>query len=106
MDIEQLKTDVAAPKLSQDKLLAVIVALQNRIAELEELTRAKNPTARVDEPYSIKAEELRKRKAELAKRNAKLKGSKDGSKKLRRGRVTTADKVRWQRELSWSIRLV
>lgn len=92
MDIEQLKTDVGAGKLSLDKLLAVIVAQQKRIAELEELIRAKNPTARVDEPYSVKAEELRKRKAELAKRNAKPKGSK-GSKKLRRGRVTTADKV-------------
>ena len=67
MDIEQLKTDVAAGKLSRDKLLSVIVAQQKRIAELEELIKAKNPTARVDEPYSVKAEELRNRKAELAK---------------------------------------
>jgi len=76
MDIEQLKTDVAAGKLSQDKLLAVIVAQQKRIAELEELIKAKNPTPRVDEPYSVKAEELRKRKAEFAKLNGKRNGAK------------------------------
>jgi transposase len=93
MDIGQLKTDVAAGKLSQDKLLVLIVAQQKRIAELEELIKGKNPTARVDDPYSIKAEELRKRKAKLAKQTAKRKGSKNGSKKIRRGRVTTADKV-------------
>lgn len=93
MDIEQLKTDVAAGKLSQDKLLTVIVAQQKRIAELEELIGSKNPTARVDEPYSVKAEELRKRKVELAKQNANRKGSKKGTKKVKRGRVTTADKV-------------
>lgn len=93
MDIEQLKTDVAAGKLSQDKLLAVIVAQQKRITELEELIKAKNPTPRVDEPYSVKAEELRKRKAELAKLNGKRNGAKNSSKTLPRGRVTTADKV-------------
>lgn len=93
MDIEQLKTDVAAGKLSQDKLLVVIVAQQKRIAELEELIKGKNPTPRVDEPYSVKAEELRKRKAELAKLNGSRNGGKKGSTKLRRGRVTTADKV-------------
>ena len=61
MDIEQLKTDLAAGKLSTEKLLAVIVAQQKRIAELESIIKQKNPTARVDEPYSEKAEELRKR---------------------------------------------
>ena len=52
MDIEQLKADVAAGKLSQDKLLTVIVAQRKRIAELEELVRAKNAAASVDELYS------------------------------------------------------
>jgi hypothetical protein len=92
MDIEQLKTDLAAGKLSTEKLLAVIVAQQKRIAELESIIKQKNPTARVDEPYSEKAEELRKRKAELdKKRKGKHKNQK--GKGLQRGRVTTADKA-------------
>ncbi len=49
MEIEQLKTDVAAGKLSQDKLLVVIVAQPKRIAELEELIKGKHPTPRLDE---------------------------------------------------------
>jgi len=43
-----LTTDVAAGKLSQDKLLAVIVAQQKRVAELEELIKGRNPTPRVE----------------------------------------------------------
>lgn len=90
MDIEQLKTDLAAGTLSTEKLLVVIVTQQKRIAELEAIIKAKNPTARVDESYSVKAEELRKRKAELDKKGKRKRREGKG---LGRGRVTTAEKV-------------
>jgi transposase len=92
MDIEQLKTDFAAGTLSTEKLLAVIVAQQKRIAELEAIVNGRNPTPRVDEAYSTKAEELRKRREELKnKRKAEQKGR--GNPPKQRSRVKTEDKV-------------
>lgn len=82
MDVNELKADAAAGKLSVDRLLAVIVTLQQRIAELEAQLNSKNPTDRLDEPYSEKAEDKRKNRKPPKKPP------------LRRGRVTTADKIK------------
>lgn len=90
MDVQQLKNDVAAGKLSSDRLLLVIEAepkqiaqLKERIAELEQQIKSRNPTERLDQSYSEKAEEKRKSKGKQRKR-----------KPLRRGRISTADKVK------------
>lgn len=92
MDVQQLKADAAAGKLSCDHLIMVIEAQQKqltsqekRIAELEEQIQGKNPTPRLAESYSEKAEQKRKDKGKRKKR--KRKG-------LRRGRLRTADKVK------------
>jgi transposase len=62
---------------------------QQRIAELEQKQNppAGSPTARVDTPYSMRAEEKRQQKG---KKGKKLKLSRKG----RRGRLTTADKIK------------
>jgi len=90
MDVQQLKDDAAAGKLSVEKLLDVIgvqqgliASQQKRIAELESLVKSKNPTERLDQPYSEKAE--LKRQGNAKKRKGKP---------LRRGRVSTADKIK------------
>lgn len=90
MDVEQLKDDAASGKLSLARLIMVIEAqqkqlakLQERIAELEQQIKAKNPTERLEEPYSEKAEQKRKAKGKRTKRRP-----------LRRGRISTADKVK------------
>jgi len=49
MDVEQLKEDAAAGKLSVDRLIMVIEAQQKRIAELEAQAKSKNPTERMDQ---------------------------------------------------------
>jgi len=90
MDVQQLRDDAAAGKLSVEKLLNVISAQQaqisaqrQRIAELEALVKSKNPTARLDAPYSEKAEQKRKGSAKKRKRKPR-----------RRGRISTAEKIK------------
>lgn len=83
MDVRQLRDDLAAGKLSAEKLLDVIAAQQERIAQLEAIIKSKNPTDRLEKSYSEKAEQ--KRKGKTSKRRRKP---------LRRGRVSTADKIR------------
>lgn len=89
MDVQQLKDDATAGKLSVDRLILVIEAQQKRIAELEALIKAKNPTERLDEAYSQNAEQKRKEKEKI-----KGKGGKRKPRPLRRGRISTADKVK------------
>ncbi len=83
MDVEQLRDDATSGKLSVEKLLNVIAAQQERIAELEAILKSPKPTDRLDQAYSEKAEQRRKGKAKKGKR-----------KPLRRGRVSTADKIK------------
>lgn len=96
---EQLKQDVRDGRIDVDRLIDVIVTLQRqleatkqelksakqRIEELEK--KAGTPTAKVDQPYSMRAEEKRQKER---KKNKKRKPSK----KARRGRLTTADKLK------------
>ena len=93
--IEQLKNDVRQGRVDVDRLIDVIVSLQRhleaarqRIEELEK--QAGGPgapsAAKVDQPFSMRAEEKRQRHRD----NNKLKRSRRG----RRGRLSTADKVK------------
>jgi transposase len=84
---EQLKDDVRAGRVSVDRLIDLIFALQQRIAELEkQLAAASSPTVKVDEPYSMKAEEKRQDARRPKKRKAK--------KHRKRGRIATEEKIK------------
>lgn len=101
--LEQLKQDVREGRVGLERLIDVIVVLQRqleaaqrelraaqqRIEELEKKSGGPMPpaTAKVDEPYSMRGEE--KRQQERGKKN-KHKLSRNG----RRGRLTTADKLK------------
>lgn len=92
MDAEQLKQDVREGRVAVERLVDLIgtlqrqlTAAQQRIRELEEKLGG-SPTARLDQPFSLKAEEQRQ---EARGRKAKRKKPKP----LRRGRLATADKL-------------
>ena len=85
MDAEQLKQDVAAGKLSVEQLLNIIVAQQEQIRQLQEQLNTRNPTQRIEQSYSERAEEKRQRANKKKRR---------GKRPLRRGRVSTADKIK------------
>ena len=98
--IEQLKQDVREGRIGVDRLIDVIVTQQRQLeAALQELKAAQQrieelekkaggtATAKVDEPFSMRAEEKRQ---QARRKNKKLKLSKKG----RRGRLTTADKLK------------
>ena len=86
MDVEQLKQDAAAGKVGVEQLIAIIVAQQEQIRKLQEQNESKNPTQRLDESYSERAEEKRQKAAR------RKKSGKKGP--PRRGRLSTADKVK------------
>ena len=97
--IEQLKQDVREGRIGVDRLIDVIgtlqrqlesahrelTAAQQRIEELEKKTGAV-ATAKVDEPFSMRAEEKRQEARHKKKRKPSRKG--------RRGRLTSADKIK------------
>ena len=90
MDVDQLRQDVAEGRVSLDRLVDLIASqqkliekLQKQNAELQEKFDSKNPTQRLDEQYSEKAEEKRQAKGQKRKR----------PKPLRRGRISTAEKI-------------
>jgi transposase len=95
--IDQLKQDLRDGRIDANRLLDVIVTLQRqlqaakqRIEELEKSAKNGGPaapsTAKVEQPFSMRAEEQRQRKR--GKNKHKL------SKKGRRGRLTNADKLK------------
>jgi transposase len=96
--IETLKQDLQAGRISAERLVDLVAdlcpnleAANHRIEELnqrmEELEKqcGGTPTAKVDEPFSTRAEEQRQEARGKKKRKRKPKG--------RRGRVSTDDKV-------------
>ena len=101
--IEQLKQDVQQGRIDADRLIDVIVTLQRqleaalrdlnaarqRIEEFEKRSGGPTPpaTAKLDEPFSMRAEEKRQR-ARGKKNKSEL------SRNSRRGRLTTADKLK------------
>ena len=89
--IETLKQDVREGRISAERLVDLVVdlsrkleAANQRIEELEKQCGG-TPTAKVDEPFSMRAEEKRQEARGKKKRKRKPKG--------RRGRVSTDDKV-------------
>jgi len=91
MDVaEQLTDDLQSGRLKPDRLVDLIVDLQRqlhaanqRIADLEK--RLGGSSAKVDEPYSLRAEEKRQ--------DARGKKKRKAQRSSRRGRLTTADKI-------------
>jgi len=95
--IEQLKQDVRDGRIDLDRLIDVIVtqqrqlqAAKQRIEELEKKLGGPPPsaTAKVDESFSMRAEEKRQQARKPNNKKLKL------SRKSRRGRLTTADKLK------------
>lgn len=91
MDAEQLKQDVREGRIGLDRLVDLIVLLQRQLAEAQQRIReleeqlGEKPTGKVDEPFSMRAEEQRQ--------EARGKTRKKRRKPLRRGRLRTADKL-------------
>jgi len=89
--IDKLKQDVREGRIGADVLIDLIAdlcrkleAANKRIEELEK-ERGGRPTAKLDEPFSTRAEEQRQEARGKEKRRRKPKG--------RRGRVSTDDKI-------------
>lgn len=98
-DIDNLKQDAREGRINVDRLVDLLVATQQqlhattqqldaankRIAELEK-QGGSSPTTKVEQPYSMKAEEKRQ-EARTKKKKHKRKP------KGRRGRITSAEKI-------------
>ena len=93
--VDQLKQDVREGRIDVDRLIDVIVSLQRQLEaakqRLEEFEKkiggsAGAATAKLDEPFSMRAEEKRQQ----ARKPNKLKLSRRG----RRGRFNSADKIK------------
>jgi transposase len=93
--IEQLKQDIRDGRIDVDRVIGVLVCLQRqleaakqRIAELEKKIGGGDNavSTKVDQPFSMRAEEKRQ---QARRKNKKHKLSKKG----RRGRLSTADKL-------------
>ena len=91
MDVDQLRQDVAEGTVELDRLVELIASqqkiIQQQQEQIEELKEQikKNPTERLDEAYSEKAEE--KRQADASGKPKKRKTPK------RRGRLSTSKKI-------------
>src|SRR2546423_1844803 len=97
--IEQLKADVLSGRIDANRLVDLIATVQRELqaakqriaeleqrnAELEQKPAATSGTAKLDEPFSMRAEEKRQEARGKKRRKRKDKG--------RRGRVRTADKI-------------
>lgn len=93
MDVDQFRQDVAAGRVELDRLVELIASQQKVIQQLQaqvdklkeenKKLKEKNPTDRLDESYSEKAEEKRRAKGKRKKRKTPK----------RRGRLTTAEKI-------------
>src|SRR5579872_3665715 len=90
--VEQIKQDVREGRIGVDRLVDLIVSLQQQLEQakqrIEELEKksASSPTVKTDEPYSMRAEEQRQAARGRKRRQRK--------KPIRRGRVTTAQKIK------------
>ncbi len=89
--IEQLKQDVREGRIDVDRLIDVIVAQQKQLEaakqRIEELEKKAGCSAKVEAAFSMRAEEKRQ---QARGKNKKHKLSKKG----RRGRLTTFDKLK------------
>jgi transposase len=99
MDAAQLKEDARQGRISVDRLVDLVVSLQQRLhhtqqqlhhtqQQLQQLQQqlSQTPTTGTTEPFSLNAEEQRQQKRAKKKRSAKKKAN-------RKGRLTTAEKI-------------
>jgi len=98
MDFEQIKDEFRSDRIAVDRLVDLLVSVQRELQQTrEELKRAQQriaeleeqlgpPTTKLEQPFSVQAEE-RRQKA----RGKKTRDHKRSSK--RRGRISTAEKV-------------
>jgi len=91
MDVEQFRDDIRCGRIDVDRLVDLVVTLNERlqraherIAELERKLAAR-ATEKVAEPFSLSAEEKRQR--------ARGRQGRKRNRPLRRGRISTADKL-------------
>jgi len=91
MDAQQLRDDVRAGRVDADRLVDLIVMLQKqlqdaqrRLEELEKQCSGRAPE-KLDEPFSLRAEEQRQQERGKKPRRR--------NKPARKGRITTAEKV-------------
>jgi transposase len=89
---DELKNDLREGRIDANRLVDMLMtvqhalqAAQQRIAELEKQLAAATPPPKVDEPFSMRAEEKRQEARGSNKRKRHRQG--------RRGRLTTADKL-------------
>jgi hypothetical protein len=91
MDVEQIKDDVRQGRIDADRLVDLVVTLQRRLdAALQENAELKqklggSPTTKVDEPFSVRAEEKRQEKRGKKRRKR--------NRPARRGRITSEEKI-------------
>ena len=91
--IEQIRNEVREGRISAERLIDLIVSLQQklhtaqqRIGELEKQIGG-GTAAKVNEPFSVRAEEQRQQKQGKKKTQRK--------KKTRRGRISHQEKLKW-----------
>jgi hypothetical protein len=91
MDVEQFKDDVREGRIDANRLVDLVVTLQRqlqaakrRIDELEKKLGGL-PTQKIAEPFSVRSEERRQ--------EARGKKRRKRNRPLRRGRITTAEKI-------------
>lgn len=91
MDVEQFKEDVRQGRIPVDRLVDLVVTLQRQLdqakRQIEQLQQklGGSATVKLDEPYSLRSEEQRQKRQSGAKPKR--------SRKKRRGRTKTADKI-------------
>ena len=91
MDVEQLKEDVRSGRITVKRLIELVVTLQRELhaakRRIEQLERQQGvaPTAKVSEPFSLRAEEQRQ--------EARGKKGRKRRRRSRGGRTSTAEKV-------------
>jgi len=90
--VEQIKQDVREGRISVDRLVEIMVSQQRQLEQakqqIEELEKklGGSATVKTDEPYSMRAEEQRQAARGRKRRHR--------NKPVRRGRVTTAEKIK------------
>jgi hypothetical protein len=97
---EQLNQEVHEGRIDLDRLVALVVSLQRQLEAAHQQLHAANkriealekqcgtsPPAKLEQPFSLRAEEQRQAARGKHKKRSKL------NKQGRRGRVTTADKI-------------
>lgn len=90
MDVEQFREDVRQGRIDAERLADLVVMLMRQLQQaqrrIEELERQLGgPTAKLDQPFSLRAEEQRQ--------EARGKSRRKRNPPLRRGRMRTADKL-------------